>query len=924
VAHNGLSTRRSACGSHLAPLIEASGVPSETAASDFSAPLAPTYRLTRLRDTVADHRERVRHRLQQGATGIQVAATQTQLTEEFLVTIWTEHLASFPLEVRMELAESSAVIAVGGTGRGDMAPYSDVDLLFLQSNRHQAVFEELVARTVRDSWDAGLKLGHSVRSTREALRTAMSDPQFATTLVDARCIWGSAAATRHLLHRFRKDVVQRRQAQFIQASIDARVKERDEFGATVQQLEPDVKRSLGGLRDLHLIRWIGFAHYGTSDPSLLKLEGALSAEDARRLLFAHEFLTSIRINLHLHAGRSEDVLTRDAQLRITAERHVAATAGQRAVERFMQQYFEHTMAVAEIAGRFVARHVPKTITQQLSRLLTSVKIDGIYRLANGEIDVARRHRDSVGRSLESILQLYLTATLQRATVAPRLKDELKTAARALPDDISPEAARCFLEILSRPGQLGPTLRNLYDIGVLERLVPAFRHIRCLLQFNQYHHYTVDEHTLRAVEAAERLEADRGTIGQAFRELQQKEILFLALLLHDAGKGYEEDHSDVGARLAVETAQRLGLTEDQKDLLVFLVHRHLLMATLAFRRDISDPEILLRFNHDVGSPDVLRALFVLTVADISAVGPGVWNDWKAELLTTLYDQSMVWLSGKSYLFELPMRTQRVLAEVHRALSPSGQATTADQSLVKMRLDSFPAHYWLATTPLRIAADVRLIASRQPDEIHIESVYEPETRTVDYRVITSESVCTGCFHKITGVLSAKRLEILSAQISTTTDGVIVDSYRTRDYDHDGDVPDFRREEIATAIHRVLRGELDVETMFANRARFAPNRTVGPVSNLPRKVLIDQQSSDRFTIVDIFAHDRPGLLYRIARTFFEQQVSVSLAKISTHFDQIVDVFYVSDRQGAKITDPVKLKELRHALTAAIDALEQSEVAH
>lgn len=880
---------------------------------------SPT-RIASLRQRVDAMRDTVRKRLDQHSTGIQAAAGLAQATEQFVLERWQEAIERHAVNFRGDLERTSALILVGGSGRGDIAPYSDVDLLFLHTTESPQPFESCVAQVVRDCWDAGLKLGSSVRTPQDVLRTAKADPQFATTLVEARRLWGSEELFDRTMRQYQNAVLKGRRRQFIDASIAERDKEREAHGATVQQLEPDVKRSLGGLRDLHLIRWIGAARYGTSNIESLKLQGAISPAEALRLTLAHEYITAVRIRLHLAAGRPQDVLTRDDQLRIAEQRGIAGTAGQRPVERFMQEYFQHSMAIAEIAARFVQRHRQQPIAQRLVHFVMNHRVDDIYRVGPEFIDIPRRLRARHCVTLEDILRLYVTAGLHGAMLAPGLQEHVKSAARNIPDaQLSTEAARLFVQFLSNPGHLGRLVRSMHETGILEVVLPSLRHIRCLLQFNQYHSYTVDEHTLRTIEAAESFLTTDTPLCQAYREIPHKHLLHLALLLHDAGKGFEEDHSEVGRRLAWDAANRLGMPEHHRDLLVFLVHRHLLMATLAFRRDTSDPEVLLNFNYQVGSLDALRMLYVLTAADISAVGPGVWNDWKAELLAALYDRSMIWLSGKSYLFEEPTRLQRIFADVTRQLSP----TPDEADGLQKQLASLPTHYLLATPPERIAADLVVTKRLSDSDIEIESKYESETRTVEYRVIVHESVSAGCFHKLTGVLSAKRMEILSAQICTTPDGIVIDSYRVRDYDHEGEVPEFRQEEVARLIRQALRGELDVETLFQSRARFATNVVVGPVSNLPMRVVVDNDSSDKYTIIDIFAHDRPGLLYRISRTLFEWQMSVVLAKISTHFDQVVDVFYITDSTGRKISDGNRLKQLRDGLSAQIEQFEQASAA-
>jgi len=588
----------------------------------------------------------------------------------------------------------------------------------------------------------------------------------------------------------------------------------------------------------------------------------------------------------------------------------------------MQEYFQHSTAVASIAQRFVAGTKQVTLTERLWDLLLAYRVDDIYYVSRESLDVARRHRSSVCGSLEGVLKLFLTAARYRVRVAPHLIALIRSQHLQPPTYLSAEASQAFLALLGTHGKLGLALRDLHDTGILEAVLPCWQHIRCLLQFNQYHHFTVDEHTLRAIEAAESFATDSSAVGQAYREIHHKELLHLALLLHDAGKGFEEDHSEVGRRLTYEVALRLGLPDHQRELVMFLVHRHLQMADLALRRDIGNREVLLKFSHEVGSPDALRMLFVLTAADISAVGPGTWNQWKAELTSTLYTRTMLWLSGESHLFDEATRLNKIEQQVLSQLSPptSPDVNEMPEMHASHRLRLCPAHYLLETPPDRIAADMRVVFVLQPDEIHVEAAYDPETKTVEYRVILREALASGCFHKLSGVLSAKRLEILSAAICTTQDGIIIDSCRVRDADHVGEIPEFRIADVATSIRRVLRGETDVETLLKSRGRFAVQAITGPVSDLPLRVVIDNESSDRQTIIDVFAHDRPGLLYAIARALFELKLSVVQAKIATHFDQVLDVFFVTDAEGRKIHEGARLTAIREHLLDNLSAFEQA----
>ena len=878
-------------------------------------------RIATRKSRLDDVRAQVRQRFEHGATGLQVAGLQSELLDRWITSILDEQLAESAPAQRAVLQKSLTIVAVGGTGRGELAPYSDTDLLLLYEPAAEQHVVEWTSGVVREFWDCGLKLGHSVRTQSDALRMAKQDAHFATSLTDARRLWGAESLAEDFLKAYERSVVRPRRRVFAAEAIAAREAERQQFGGSTQQLEPDVKCSPGGLRDLHLIRWVGFAFYGTTNLDSLKLRGALSPDDAVALMTAHEYLVHIRIGLHLAAGKSQDLLTRDEQLRLATARNVPGTAGQRPVERFMQEYFRHSTAVADICRRFVERHQPAPLAQRALDFLMTHRIDDIYRVGPHALDVPFRFRDRVFSSPEGVLRLYLAAARYRVRISTRLEEQISARVRSFPPDLSTESASAFMAILATTGTLGGTLRSMHATGVLEYVLPPLKHIRCLLQFNQYHQFTVDEHTLRAVEAAESFEKDPGSVGQAYREIRHKDLLHLSLLLHDAGKGFEEEHCIVGWRLAQEMAVRLGLPEHQRELVSGLILQHLQMTNLGLRRDTSDPEVLLRFTHDIGSAEALRMLYVHTASDMSAVGPGVWNEWKSDLVTTLYQRGLLWLSGKSYLFDEPIRLERARNEVLE-LAPQTETPLREaiSRLWEERLTLFPPHYLLSTTPERIAADLQIVCSRNPEDIHIESRFEPETGTLEYRIITDERIGSGCFHKLTGTLTAKRMEILSAQICTSQDGVIIDSYRVKDFDHEGEVPQFRVDEVSGLIRKALHGELDVNALFQTRTRFGTRRGLqGPVSNLPLRVVIDNESSDRYTVIDIFAHDRPGLLYTIARTLYSLDASVVLAKISTHFDQVVDVFYVAETNGGKIRQSLRLKLIRETLISEIAAFEE-----
>ncbi|SFI06876.1 [protein-PII] uridylyltransferase [Planctomicrobium piriforme] len=878
---------------------------------------SPVHEIARRKALIAAVRERARTMFEAGTPGIQIAAAICSGIEDVLLSLIEETLESFG-DRRDFVAKQGAIVAIGGTGRGELAPYSDIDLLFLHNATNAADFDEFVPRFVQMCWDSGIQLGHAVRDVNTCIALSRRDPQIATALIESRHLWGNEKLTQTLIHQFRSRVVNRRKRKFIEDCLRARSEGWSAEGPLAQELEPDVKASAGGLRDLHLIRWVAYARYGIKDIDSLRLQGVLSKSDATRLKDAWEFLTRLRIDLHLSTNREQDRLTRDEQLRITRERGFTETAEQRPVERFMQEYFHHSSELATIAQRFASLQRRRSLAQKARDMLMGHRAEGYLYVTPDQITVADRHLPRICASLESMLHVYRSSALYDLPLSPQVREAIKQAVPKLEPVVSKESARLFMDILRCVRSLGPTLRSMFNTGLIDLVIPDVAHIRNLLQFNQYHHFTVDEHTLRAIETVTGYETDDTPIGAAYRAIRHKELLHLAVFLHDLGKGFETDHCIVGEEIALRIGTRLMLPEYQVEQLALLVRRHLEMADVAWRRDITDPALVLNFSRDIGSPDTLRMLYVLTAADVTSVGPGTWTHWKAGLLAELFDRCLVILSGKRYSFHEAERIRTVKQDVLSILSHTAPREHLPQ-WIDSQLGGFSSYYLTTTSPKQIAADLQIIEKLSPTAIEVVPSWSAETGTSEYRIITRNPLATtGCFYKMCGVLTAKRLAILSADINTTADGVVVDSYLVIDTDYGSEPPPSRFEEIAETFRDVLQGKVTVESLFIRNRRFGSER-MQTVSDLPTRVQIDNESSDTRTIIDCFAHDRPGLLFTIARALFELNLSTDLAKISTHFDQVVDIFYVQELDGSKVRTPERIRQLKERLEQTLRHFEQ-----
>jgi len=858
---------------------------------------------------LAQGHEEFQRRHQAGCSGVELCAMLTDLRDEVLLDLTETALADLGESGPDGLWSQIALVAHGGYGRRDVVPYSDVDLMILHAPPAANRVAPLAERLLRDVFDAGLVLGHSVRTPEQACRLACGDPMICTSLVESRLLRGSTPLFGRFAHRFRR-LASRRARRLMAGIVEDRLEERLRYGETVFLLEPNVKRSRGTLRDIQLIRWIGFVRHGTPDPRELHALGALSDEDLDAVLRANEFLLRLRNELHFHAKQAADVLDRAEQLRIAEQRGYRSISGLLPVEQFMRDYFLHTSAVSHIATRFAAKAQSRDRLARLSTALFGHRVEAGIRVGPAGVMATRHGLHLLRGDLTAVIRLADLANLYDKPIAAATWEAIRREAVRLPDAVpSPPACRHFLSLLRHPARLGPLLRDLHDAGVLERFIPEFAHARGLLQFNQYHKYTVDEHCLRAVEFATELWSDPGPLGRVYRPLKQKHLLHLALLIHDLGKGRLEDHREVGVRIAIDVARRLGMPDHEAEALKFLVHKHMLMNHLAFRRDTADEQLAVQFAVQVGSPEMLQILYVLTAADLGAVGPDVWDGWKTEVVTDLYHRTMQHLAGESPETTIDNLLQDRRLAVRARLGPEKDAAWFAEHLLAL-----PAAYLNATPPQQAAADLHQLHGLDSRGVSVAAQYLADTVTVQFSVAASEQIVPGIFHRLTGALSSHGLEIRTAQIHTLPDGLVLDRFLVRDPDYAGQPPPERLEQIERSLEQSLLSPSDRPPAFRRTWRIGGERLV-PVPGVPTRVNVDNSTSHRFTIIDIFTHDRTGLLYAITRTLFELGLSVGRAKIGTFLDQVVDVFYVTDAQNRKIHDERRLEEIRRRLLEVVE---------
>jgi [protein-PII] uridylyltransferase len=862
---------------------------------------------------VVDLRRRIAEQHAAGADPLATVTLATELFDDVIGDVWKATLTDLA-PAQAAAAAKVAIVAHGGYGRREMAPYSDIDLMILHDATDASAIAAVAARLVQDLFDAGLQVGQSVRTVSEACRLATGDATILSTLLDCRTIAGPTTLADKLSARLRR-IVRRSPRRFAESLIEARQEEADRFGQTVSLLEPNVKRSPGGLRDIQLVRWLAVVLHAAESLDELVATGGITRSDAAVLRAAARFLTGVRLDIHLATARATDDLSRDQQLRLAGERGIEATDGLLGVERFMREYTGHTRGVKRVADSMIASMAGRSSTGRLAAGLLGHRVEGLYRVGPADVAAISGQEERIAHDPAAILRLQELAMLHGLPVNGATWDAVRRAGSERPwGDEPPSAAASasFLRLFEPPPSavrqwhdtLGDTLRRLHEVGVLEHFVPGFAHARDLLQFNNYHKFTVDEHCIHTVEACLRFEADEAWLGRQWRLLTRPRPLLLAALMHDLGKGFPEDHSEVGARLVREACVWLGVPAEESEIVEFLVRRHLIMAHIAFRRDVGDDSLVVDFAREVGSPEVLRMLALLTAADVSAVGPGVWTKWKADLLGDLHTRTQDVLAGEAPGEEAARSreaTMRLVAE-----------RPADDPVVKSIVDLPPAAF-RGVAPARVVEEIGRLSRLPLDGVFAIARWQPETATISISVGTHAAMADGIFHRVTGALAAERLGILAADIHTLRDGSVLDRFTVRDDDFAGAPPPDRLADIVAAIRdAVVRAEAPAIPPRWNP--FAP-QVQQPAATIAPRVLFDTESSKDATIIEVFAHDSPALLFRLARGIHESGLSVRSARIGTYLDQVVDAFHVTDAEGRKVTDVDRLARVRRAIERAVE---------
>ena len=868
-----------------------------------------------MREELERGHAQARGRLERDGDGLACAHELSGLMDRIVETIYANVVRHLYPADNPSAGERLAVVATGGYGRGTLAPGSDVDLLFLLPYKQTAWGESVVEAMLYVLWDMKLKVGHATRSVDECVREGKADITIRTALLEARFLFGEQALYDSLIARFDREVVRNTAPAFV----DAKLRERDarvaKAGASRYLVEPNVKDGKGGLRDLNTLFWIAKYVYRVREPEELVAAGLFTPEEFKLFARCEEFLWRVRCHMHFVTGRAEERLTFDLQRRIAERIGYAGRGGLAGVERFMKAYFR----VAKDVGDLTAIVCAELEARQTKRRPVLDRFLGPFRRRRGgaleaEDFIVDNNRinlasdEAFERDPVNLIRLFWLADRHDLAVHPdashRATRSLGLIGPSLRND--EEANRLFLDILTSRNAPEVVLRRMNETGVLGRFIPDFGRVVSMMQFNMYHHYTVDEHLIRSIGVlaeidAERVQHEHPLANRIVHSIQNRRALYVALLLHDIAKGREEDHSIVGARIARKLGPRFGLDAAETGTAAWLVEHHLLMSTTAQSRDLSDPRTIETFAATVQTMERLKLLLVLTIADIKAVGPGVWTGWKGELLRTLYYETEVVLSGGHSERARLDRVKLAQDELRRALPDWDDA--AFEAYAQRH---YPA-YWLKVDAARRLKHAHFLRFAEEVGRIVATTFE----TDEFRGVTELTVAAPDHPRllaiITGACAAAGGNIVDAQIFTTADGMALDTiFLSRAFDRDED--EMRRaERVALAIERALRGEVKIADLVAVRR---PQREGSGTFQVAPEVVIDNTLSTRHTVLEVSGLDRPGLLYDLTTALGKLNLNIVSAHVATFGEKAVDVFYVTDLTGTKISHAGRQGAIRRAL--------------
>jgi [protein-PII] uridylyltransferase len=875
----------------------------------------PAKAAQRLRHFLKLEDERLRMASRRGATGRWLSEARC-----FALDVVVQHafrLSGLPTQnfSALENAKNTfAVVALGGYGRGELAPFSDLDLLFIHSGLRISLVQEAMESMLRLLWDAGLTVGNSFRTAKDCISAKSSDVHLATALTNTRLLAGSVSVYDNFTAALERDR-KKRGASLISAVLRERGERYAKFGDAICLQEPNVKESAGGMRDFHSALWVAYSKYGYKSLDELHEHNVISKEEMDLIERSYDFLLRVRYHAHLLVGRKADRLSLDLQPALAREFGYRSDNQLEASEKFMRDYYKRTLNLYLTSDAVMVRSSEKNKRSlRWAAQHRTVSLGELFSIEDGKLQLDRDPSLFTTNPL-SMFEAFALAQAARVQLSHSLNDAIRNSLGAIDKTFrsSAKAADQFLKLLRCRGRVGHVLRIMHQVGFLGRYLPEFGRISMLIQHDLYHHYTIDEHTLRVVEALDELDnsedSRRANLRTVFDEVEDPALLYLSLLLHDIGKGQGPGHVPRGTKIAEKMCKRLQLSKDSAARVVQLVAHHITMAHISQRRDLAEPQVGTEFAAEIKTLDQLNMLLLLSYADMNGVGPGVWSEWKGHLLWELYECS------RSHLVqtESPTRGRASLAELKENVL-NALAGEFARSVVERHLALLPDRYLRTTSAEVMGQHIRLIDAVTKDGLSWRLVQHG-------KAVTELTICAGdrhgLFADIAGTLTTQGVEILRAEINTREDRVAIDVFILRNAATRQAIEERRWSKIEQALRAAVAGELDVSALVEKWQFQQVSRRRVKAANTRHKtlahVVCDNKAAEAATVVEVRASDEVGLAYKIASVATSLGLEITYAKITTEKSDAFDVFYVTDSNGLRLTEDV-MQDLEDALVNRI----------
>ena len=876
---------------------------------------------------VEEHRLRLKH--QAGGGGREICARRAELVDILLQYVFSAATAAARENGRAEVR--LALIALGGYGRGELNPFSDIDVMLLHRQRDEISphLEEMVNQVLYLLWDSGFKVGHSTRSIKEAIAQANRDMRTKTAMLESRFLAGDEELAGEFREQFRSKCVERYEREYVEMRMQDQVARHKKFGDSVYLQEPNLKSGCGGLRDYQNLLWITYFKEGSLSTNQLVGKDWLSESDQRRIERAYDFLLRLRTDLHYATGRATDVLHINLQEQIAKRLHYSPRNGQLRSDALMRDYYDNTRNILRVTERITEQFVRGYVTNKTRSLFSFLPLIRADKTPIGDSFFIRNKqlhpalRDIFRKDPEQMMRAFELALERALDLSPELADllsrNLGQVTRTYQYARGPRTI--FKSILSQKGKVGRILRIMHRVDFLGRYIPEFGQLTCLVQHEFLHRYTADEHTLVCIDKLDALAETNDpkliAYRKIFEELEDPLVLYLALLLHDSGKAVgARPHSEASALFAQRVATRLQLSSEERKSLILLVDHHLTLSRIAQQRNLDDPATVTELAHIVKHQKNLNALMLLTLADGQGTSAEAWSDWKESLVWQLFHQTSRYLADrKSYDEQTRIERQSLQASVSENLSPDH----AEE--IEAHFEFMPDHYFRASDLPGIVEHLKLFRS------FLENVSTgrelPLAPAIKWKVVPEQghTVMTFCtwererlLAKVAGSFSVVPLNILSADVFPRGDNVVLGVFRVCDMNARPatDPRDF------TLVEQTLRRALEDESFhflpLIEKAK-RQSRRLAPAIEFPTRIAIDNRTHPSYTLIEIQAPDRIGLLYDVVNCLDRENILIPLSRINTQAGAAIDTLYVVDGANhAKITDSHRIRMIQQHLNNSI----------